>query len=158
VQPHATRKDIEITESVVDPLAPVLGDEGSLTEAFVNLVGNAIKYSQLGAKVFVKASTEADRVMITVADNGVGIAPEDLPFVFDGFYRGKAASTETGVGLGLTLTRRIIQAHNGTISVESQLGKGTTFVISLPAHAARSHSLPANAAAAPSTSGSGDTP
>jgi two-component system sensor histidine kinase/response regulator len=158
VQPHATRKDIEITESVTEPLAPVLGDEGSLTEALVNLVGNAVKYSHVGGKVMVSAGTEADGVVITVADNGVGIAPEDLPFVFDGFYRGKTAAAETGVGLGLALARRIVEAHDGTVSVESELGKGTTFFIKLPAQGADHPSPPRKAAAASPTSDSGDKP
>ncbi len=130
--PHATRKDVTITETVAGALPCVKGDEGSLTEAIVNLVNNAVKYSKTGGKVEVRAAAADGRVTVSVADNGVGIAPEDLPFVFDGFFRGKTAAAETGVGLGLALARRIVESHDGAISVESQLGKGTTFVISLP--------------------------
>lgn len=156
MQPHATRKDITITESVPESLPPVFGDEGSLTEALVNLVGNAVKYSKMGGKVIVNAGTEAGAVVITVTDNGPGIALDDLPFVFDTFYRGKAAA-ETGAGLGLALVRRIIQAHDGTISVESEVGKGTVFSIRLPALGADTQSPPRKAAAS-STSDSGDKP
>ncbi len=131
-QPHATRKDVTITASLAEPLPDVRGDEGSLTEAIVNLVNNAVKYTHTGGKVEVKAAAGDGRVTISVADDGVGIAPEDLPFVFDGFFRGRTAAAETGVGLGLALARRIVESHDGAISVESQVGKGTTFIISLP--------------------------
>jgi len=134
MQPHAVRKDIEIVESAREPLPTVLGDEGSLTEALVNLIGNAVKYTPAGGKVTVTARAEGGAVLISVADNGVGIAAEDLPLVFGDFYRGKAAAgAEAGLGLGLALTRRIVEAHDGAISVESEVGKGTTFLIRLPA-------------------------
>ncbi len=143
VQPHATRKDLEIVASVPDALPLVLGDEGSLTEALVNILGNAVKYSNVGTKVVVTAEAAEERVLISIADTGVGIAPEDLPFVFDDFYRGKSApAVEKGCGLGLALSRRIIEAHAGSISVESQLGKGTTFVLSLPVLPTDCHSPP----------------
>jgi signal transduction histidine kinase len=159
VQPHATRKDIDITASVPDSLPPVLGDEGILAEALVNLIGNAIKYTHAGGKVALSAALEADRVVVAVADTGIGISKEDLPFVFEAFYRGKVgAGAEAGCGLGLALTRRIIETHDGAISVESEPGKGTTFVVSLPVLGAESHSPPSKAAAASSTSDSGDTP
>jgi signal transduction histidine kinase len=137
VQPHATRKDITITATVAEAVPPVSGDEGSLTEALVNLLGNAVKYSQMGGNVRVRADAEGGKVRVTVADDGVGIAPEDLPFVFGDFYRGKPApGGEPGWGLGLALTRRIVEAHGGVIEVKSKLGKGTTFVITLPVRGA----------------------
>jgi two-component system sensor histidine kinase/response regulator len=158
MQPHATRKDIVIAEAVTEPLPPVLGDEGSLTEALVNLIGNAVKYTHPGGRVTVSARAEGGAVLLAVTDTGVGIAREDLPFVFDAFYRGKgAAEAATGAGLGLALTRRIVEAHGGTLAVDSELGKGTTFSISLPAHAA-GHSEPqVSTVAASSTRDPGDT-
>jgi signal transduction histidine kinase len=131
--PEAVRMDIGVVVAVHEPIRLVLGDEVSLTEAVVNILGNAIKYSHTGTEVAVSAEEKNDRIEISVTDTGVGIAEEDLPMIFDGFYRaesGKAAAG--GVGLGLAITRRIIEAHGGTITVHSELGKGSTFVLSLP--------------------------
>lgn len=134
VQPTAVRKDIEILVSVEEPLRPVYGDEGTLVEALVNIIGNAVKYSRMGSQVVVRAQEKEDDILISVTDTGVGIAKEDLPFIFDDFYVGKSGDrAERGSGIGLAITRRIIEAHNGTISVDSELGKGSTFVIRLPA-------------------------
>lgn len=134
VHPHATRKDVEIVTSVEEPLSLVGGDEVTLVEALVNLIGNAVKYSHAGSQVRVKAEEKEHTVFISVADRGVGISKEDLPFIFGDFYVGQLApAAERGSGLGLAITRRIVEAHAGSISVESALGKGSTFVIRLPA-------------------------
>jgi signal transduction histidine kinase len=133
VQPHATRKGIEIHATFPEGLKPVNGDEGTLVEALVNLIGNAVKYSRLESQVHVKAEEKKNGVWISVADNGIGISKEDLPFIFNDFYVGKSAPQEArGSGIGLAITRRIIEAHNGEITVESEVGKGSTFVIHLP--------------------------
>ncbi len=143
VQPQAVRKDITIGSSLGEPLPPVRGDAGSLTEALVNLIGNAVKYTRAGGRIAVEARAEGGEVRIAVADNGVGIAPEDLPHVFGDFFRGRTApAAETGSGLGLALTRRIVEAHEGTISVESEVGKGTTFTIRLPVPVEAQEPLP----------------
>ncbi len=70
--------------------------------------------------------------MISIQDSGVGIAEEDIPHIFDGFYRAKSGQAMTGQGIGLAVSRQIVDAHNGSIKAESKLGKGTTFVVSLP--------------------------
>jgi len=156
VQPHATRKDVAILDAAPEALAPVLADEAILTEALVNLVGNAVKYTHAGGRVTVSARQEGDQVVVAVADTGVGIAAEDVPFVFDAFYRGQAGpDAEAGCGLGLALTRRIVEAHHGTISVDSEVGKGTTFTVRLPVATAES-TRPPGEAATPSTLDPGD--
>ncbi len=135
VQPHAMRKGIEITTSLEEPLSPVFGDEGTLTEAIVNISNNAIKYSHMGSEVVIKAEEKDKRVLISISDMGVGIPEEELPYIFDDFYRGRSGkAAESGSGLGLALSRRIVETHDGSISAESELGKGSTFVISLPAY------------------------
>jgi signal transduction histidine kinase len=157
VQPHATRKAIAIAAAVSEPLATVLGDAGTLTEALVNLIGNAVKYTPAGGQVEVRARSEGGHVILEVADNGVGIAPEDLPHLFGDFYRAKSsAGSEAGAGLGLALTHRIVEAHAGTVSVASTVGKGTTFTIRLPAHGAATQSPAGTASAASSTRDPGD--
>lgn|SRR5574341_61512 len=133
IQPHAVRKDIEIVTSIGESLHPVQGDEGTLVETLINILGNAVKYSYPGSKVHIKAEGEGSDVLISVTDTGAGISREELPYVFNDFYTGKSApAAERGSGIGLAVARRIIEAHDGTISAESELGKGSTFVIRLP--------------------------
>ncbi|KAA0273124.1 MAG: hypothetical protein DPW18_14905 [Chloroflexi bacterium] len=133
VQPHAKRKDIELISSIREPLGDVNGDEGTLVEVVVNILGNAIKYSRAGGEVVLRAEKTAGELQIAVADHGVGIAREDLPHIFNDFYTGKAdRAGEASSGIGLAIARRIIEAHDGSITVESELGRGSTFVIHLP--------------------------
>ncbi len=140
MQPHAARKDIELVSSLPASPGLVNGDEGTLVEVLVNLLGNAIKYSRVGGRVAVKAETAGDDLLLSVTDTGVGIAKEDLPHVFDDFYRGQAGqASDQSSGLGLGIARRIVEAHDGSITVESELGAGTIFVIRLPALKTEQH-------------------
>lgn len=134
VETLAAKKNVEIAVSIADAPCLVNGDELSLAEAFVNLLGNAIKYSHDGGGIALRVEEDGDEVLISIKDNGIGIPPEDLPHIFEGFYRGGDARTAAaGYGIGLAVSRQIIEAHDGTISVESELGRGSTFVIRLPA-------------------------
>lgn len=131
----AARKEIDIAVTVPEPAPVVWGDQGTLTETLVNLLGNAVKYSRVGGRIAVSAEAYGATVRIAVADTGVGIAPEDLPLIFDAFYAAQpGAAGERGSGLGLTVCRRVVDAHDGTITVHSTPGKGSTFVITLPVH------------------------
>lgn len=134
VEPHAVRKDISIQTSIEDDLSYVDGDEGTLVEAVVNIVGNAVKYSPTGSHIDIIASSRDNQVTIRIQDDGIGISKEDLPFIFEDFYTTKSnQDVERGSGVGLALTRRILEAHEGTISVKSEIGKGSTFELCLPA-------------------------
>ncbi|MFC1922512.1 ATP-binding protein [Chloroflexota bacterium] len=134
VEPHAIRKDISIRTSIEDDTCAVNGDEGTLVEAVVNIIGNSVKYSPIGSQIEITASSSDNLVMIRIQDNGIGISKEDLPFIFEDFYRVRSnRSVERGSGVGLALTRRILEAHEGTISVKSEIGKGSTFELCLPA-------------------------
>jgi len=134
VETLATRKNIDIVTSISDTLRFIHGDELSLSEAFVNIVGNAIKYSRDGSKISIQAEEGDNEIFILIKDAGIGISPEDIPHIFEGFYRGKDGQAMTeGHGIGLAVSRQIVEAHNGSITVESELGKGSTFVIRLPA-------------------------
>jgi len=133
VEPYAVRKDIEIVASIGDSLPAVMGDDLSLSEAFGNIIGNAVKYSRDGSKVYVKAEENGSDILVSVKDEGIGIAAEDIPHIFEGFYRGKSGqAAASGHGIGLAVTRQIIEAHQGSIAVESEPGKGTTFLVRLP--------------------------
>ena len=133
IESLATRKNIEIVTSISDSLSLIQGDELSLSEAFVNILGNAAKYSRDGGKVTIGAKEDGDEVVISIEDSGIGISPDDLPHIFDGFYRGRGSEVAGGHGIGLAVSRQIVEAHNGSIAVESEIGKGSTFVIRLPA-------------------------
>jgi two-component system, sensor histidine kinase and response regulator len=134
VEPHAVRKDVKIITSIEENLSPFEGDEVSLVEALVNIIGNAVKYSYMGSQVSVCANEKEGNIEILISDTGVGIPEEEIPNVLSDFYRGKPGQTEeSSHGIGLTISRRIIEAHNGTILLTSKPSKGTTFIISLPA-------------------------
>lgn len=115
-------------------LKPVQADPERMAEVFSNLIANAINYSPEGGVVTVKARCLSDFMEIMVSDTGVGIPASELPKIFDKFYRVKDPKTRkvTGTGLGLSIVKGIIEAHNGTIEVESMPGKGTTFRVLLP--------------------------
>jgi signal transduction histidine kinase len=157
VETQATRKDVEVLTSVKEPLGLVRGDEGTLVEALVNLVGNAVKFSRVGSQVVVRVEEKEGNVFISVTDTGVGISKEDLPFIFGDFYVGKSGQETRGSGLGLAITRRIVEAHNGSISVESEQGKGSTFVLRLPVLKNDVHNQPASDIKACSSSQEGGT-
>ena len=133
VQQHAVRKDITIETSIEKPLAPINGNEVTMVEALVNIIGNAVKYTQMGGHIAIAAREEVGKILVEIKDNGVGIATEDIPHLFDDFYVGKTKPEgERRSGVGLAITKRIIEAHDGSITVESELGKGSTFTVHLP--------------------------
>jgi len=116
-------------------LPPILGDDELLHQALINLVSNALKYSPEGSEVVLDARLENSCVTLRVKDEGVGIPADALDRIFDMFYRVEGTSMRqvTGTGLGLALVKEIVSAHNGQVWVESRLGQGSTFYISLPA-------------------------
>jgi signal transduction histidine kinase len=115
----------------------VSGDFWSLVELFAILLDNAVKYSPEGSAVTVSGGHEKDRrLTVSVSDQGVGIAAADLPHIFDRFYqadRSRSKDHSTGYGLGLSIAQKIVELHQGSIEVSSQLGHGTVFTVTLPA-------------------------
>ena len=112
------------------PLPRVWADADRLERILTNLLTNALKYSE--AKVTVRFEHKDGEVVTSVTDRGIGIAPEDLPHMFERYYRAKGARTAEGLGLGLFITRMLVEAHGGRIWVESEPGKGSTFYFTLP--------------------------
>jgi two-component system phosphate regulon sensor histidine kinase PhoR len=133
MEPRAKSQGIELTCSLED-LKPVQADPKSMEEIFNNLISNAVNYSPDGGKVRVTARGLGEYLEIKVEDTGVGISPDELPKIFDKFYRVKHPKTRkvTGTGLGLAIVKGAIEAHHGTIDVESVPDKGTTFRVLLP--------------------------
>jgi len=131
---EAARERLTIDLSVADRLPAVVGDEPALRRVFQNLIGNAIKYGAGTGWVGVEAGVDASRVVVTIRDRGIGIALADQKRVFDPFYRAAdvVSAQIQGAGLGLSLVKRIIEAHGGHVTVESVPGKGSAFVVSLP--------------------------
>jgi signal transduction histidine kinase len=113
-------------------LPPVRADPARLDRVVTNLVGNALKYSDPSREVRVGAHLRGDLVEVWVSDRGVGIAPEDLPHVFERFYRGKLTSRSEGLGLGLFIVRMLVEAQGGTVHAESRVGEGSRFSFTLP--------------------------
>jgi signal transduction histidine kinase len=111
----------------------VKADPGRLERVIVNLVSNALKYSPAESRVRLDAEARDGWVIISVADRGLGIAPEDMAHLFERYYRGRAAREQAGLGLGLHSTRLLVEAHGGRIHVENLPGGGATFRVELPA-------------------------
>ena len=110
----------------------ILADRVQIERLVSNLLGNAVKYTPSGGAVKARVVSDVGRVKFIVEDTGVGIAPDHLPHIFDRFYRVPSADPEKGLGLGLSFVAWIVRAHGGTVDVESELAKGTTFTVSLP--------------------------
>ena len=124
----------ELTLELDDPLPKIEGDRDRIEQVVVNIVANAVKYTPDGGNIVMAARNVKDGVEISVTDNGIGIPREDLPRLFERFYRvDKARSRERGgTGLGLAIAQEIVRYHNGTIRAESKLGVGTNMTVFLP--------------------------
>jgi two-component system OmpR family sensor kinase/two-component system sensor histidine kinase BaeS len=130
-QAEAAGVDLQYVVSGEQEALRIQGDAGRLDQVLSNLVANALDHTPLGGEIRMQAAPGQDKILIKVADDGRGISPEDLPFVFDRFWRGDS-SRQASSGLGLAIAQQLVQAHGGKISVESQLNEGTTFTINLP--------------------------
>lgn len=134
VKPLADKKKMEIKVSKTDEGLVVKGDRGSLVDLVVILLDNAVKYSGKGKTVWLKVGSENGKVKIEVKDRGVGIALEDLPHIFDRFYRtdvSRSKKEKDGYGLGLAVAKEIVKQHKGSIRVKSKVKRGTRFTVVL---------------------------
>ena len=114
------------------PQAPIKVDAGRLRRVFTNLLDNAIKYSAENREVTIRVSETEREIVIRFQDQGWGIAPEELPYIFDAFHRAESKKKSSGHGLGLAAVKAIILQHGGRVSVESRPGKGSVFTVRLP--------------------------
>jgi PAS domain S-box-containing protein len=131
---QAQEREISLHADIQPDLPPIPADRELLNMLIKNLVGNAIKFSHEGGRVDVVARKEDAKLVLSVADRGMGIPPDDLPHIFEKFYR-VWSTTESGiggVGLGLVLAKEAAEAHGGKIEVESELGVGSRFIVTLP--------------------------
>jgi signal transduction histidine kinase len=133
-RPQAEMMKITLEIDAPASLKKVKGDKESLKMIFTNLISNGIKFNHEGGSVLIKVKEQDDHMVIEVSDTGIGIIKEDLPFIFDEFFRVKSDKTRNiaGTGLGLSIVKKIAEAHSGSIKVKSELGKGSTFFVILP--------------------------
>jgi signal transduction histidine kinase len=130
---QAASFDIILATDTANPNQEITADYDRLNQALSNLISNAIRHTPKDGKIFIETGSISNRTWIKVKDTGAGISPEALPFIFDRFWRGdRSRGDRTHSGLGLAITKQIVLAHGGTIDVESEVGKGSTFIISLP--------------------------
>lgn len=126
------RKGLAI--NLIGEAIPIFADQDKISQVMINLLSNALKFTPSGGVVEVEVSQRISEVEITVKDNGLGISPEDQPFMFERFYRvDKSRSRLTGgSGIGLAIVKSLVEAHQGTVTVKSKVGIGTEFIIILP--------------------------
>jgi signal transduction histidine kinase len=146
---------VDVDLAVAEHLPAVAGDEAALRRVFQNLAGNAVKYGADAGWIGITAVRGASTIDVSVSDRGIGIAAADQSRIFDPFYRAPdvVAAQIQGAGLGLSLVKRIVEAHGGRITLQSAPGQGSTFTVSLPVFrgdAAEGHDRVADAAPQPS--------
>jgi signal transduction histidine kinase len=134
MQTRAEEKGLEFKVEIAEEPLALVGIEDGLERVFMNLVSNAIKYTPDGGAVTVRAWSEDDQIKVEVSDTGIGIPEEALPRIFDEFYRAKNAKAMEmeGTGLGLSIAKDVVEQHGGQISLESAIGEGSTFYVTLP--------------------------
>jgi len=137
IQPLAKEKGVQLKVEVLEELPLIAAVPERLQQVFANLLGNAVKFTPKGGTITLRVSEEDNHILVEVIDTGIGISPEDLPRIFDDFYRGIKVDTG-GAGLGLSISKKIVEAHHGKIWVESpcpesgKSGIGSKFSFTLP--------------------------
>jgi signal transduction histidine kinase len=134
VENKAQEKSITVTSEIDATMGQVVGNELSMTEMVTNLLFNAVKYTPEYGTVHLQAGRSGQEVRLEITDTGIGIPAEELERVFDEFFRASNAlrGKHKGSGLGLSIVKQIAESHNGTVSVQSEEGRGTTFTVLLP--------------------------
>ena len=127
----AEEKRITITTDFPAPCEAVV-DATRMRQAFANLLDNALKYTPEGGNVRLSCAVESGRVTVRVRDTGMGIPPDEQPRIWERLYRGDKSRSQRGLGLGLSLVKAIVEAHHGAVSVQSQPGEGSEFIVNIP--------------------------
>ena len=132
--PAAADRQMQLDAGVPPKPVYVFADAGRLQQVLHNLIENALQYSEPGGRVHVRVGAAPGEAIVAVSDTGVGIPEDDLPYVFERFFRSKASrrTNPGGSGLGLSIVRWIVEAHKGRVTAQSALGKGSTFTVRLP--------------------------
>ena len=126
------KKNISLQIMELSTLEPMVCDRSRMKQVLSNLIGNAIKFTNFKGTIKVDVVQEPQSMTIKIVDNGIGIEREDIPHIFERFYKADRSRGYEGTGLGLAIARHIVQSHGGSLSVESQIGEGSEFRIILP--------------------------
>ncbi|MGB5061698.1 MAG: HAMP domain-containing sensor histidine kinase, partial [Candidatus Promineifilaceae bacterium] len=136
LETQALEKNISLNDESVPTPVEITGDEKKIQRIVLNLISNAIKYTPDGGQVFIGTRVDGQYAEVSVRDTGYGIPADELPFIFDRYSRVKKhQSIAIGTGLGLAIVKSLVEAHQGEISVESEEGVGSTFIVRLPVQA-----------------------
>ncbi len=130
--PLAEEKEVRLISEIPEEAIALRADRQKLQRLLANLIDNAIKYTPAGGQVEVRLQKSGTKAEITVSDTGIGIAEENLPYIFKRFYRCDQSRSQPGTGLGLSLALAIAKVHGGGINVESRPGAGSTFSVCFP--------------------------
>jgi two-component system, OmpR family, phosphate regulon sensor histidine kinase PhoR len=137
IAPQAKRKNITLTGNFLDGLPPLNADKERLRQAVINILHNAVKFTPEGGKITLSTRVVDGEAVVDVTDTGIGISAEDLPHIFERFFKADKSRAGEGSGLGLAIARHIVHAHGGEIRVQSQEGQGSTFSFTLPLPASK---------------------
>jgi two-component system phosphate regulon sensor histidine kinase PhoR len=129
---QSDRAGLNLDIDIPPTLPKVMADEARVEQVLVNLIHNAIKFTPSGGRIGISARARDNDVLVSVADTGIGISPDDLPRIFERFYKADKSRSGGGTGLGLAIAKHIVEAHGGRIWAESVEGKGSTFNFTLP--------------------------
>lgn len=134
IQPEAQDKGVAIQVTVEDQLPLISGNKSGIEAMFINLISNGVKYTHSGGQVSIELKRDGEHLQIKVSDTGIGMEDKNIIRIFDKFYRVKSDMTKdiSGTGIGLSIVRGVVDAHRGSIYVESAIGKGTIFTVLLP--------------------------
>jgi len=134
VGPQVKESGLVLETNIPADLPTMQGVQEEMERLFTNLISNAIKYNRPGGRIRVEAASDGGYLRTSVSDTGIGIPEEALPHLFEAFYRVNSPKTRgiTGTGLGLSVVRKIAEAHNGRVEVQSREGEGSTFTVHIP--------------------------
>lgn len=134
IEPLASKKDIAISTRSDEKVSSVYGDPDRIKQILLNLLSNAIKFTDQGGKVVVETCDDKDEIIVSVKDNGIGIRGQDLNNIFEPFSQvdGSQSRKYGGAGIGLSIVKSLVEAHGGSVNVESEIGKGSIFSFSIP--------------------------
>ena len=128
----AAAQEVALAEDLAEDLPQVMADGEKLTQIFLNLVENSLKFTPPGGEICIGAKAEDEHVQIVFKDTGIGVAPQHLPHIFERFYKVNRSRRDSGTGLGLAIVKQLVEAHGGQITVESKEGEGCTFTFTVP--------------------------
>jgi len=135
IKPQAERKNIQIVVESKTEIPDINVDRERILQVLINLLHNAVKFTGQNGRIAIYYGCENDEVRVDIVDNGIGIAENDLPHVFERFYMADRSRTGGGTGMGLAIAKHVIEAHHGKITAQSTAGKGSTFSIFFPVSA-----------------------